>query len=256
MLKIENLAFSYPGNKVLEAVSFTLNSGKSIAILGRNGSGKSTLLKLILGSIKQDEGTIEINGIPSNNLKDRERAKHIAYIPQYSNDAFPERVIDSVVMGKARELSIFSKPSKKDYLEAEEKLAEIGILNLKNRPIDKLSGGERQLVLIARALLQDAKILLLDEPTASLDYSNQIMVMERIKELSKNGYSSLFSTHNPEHALMYADSILLLDNNKSEFIENPETLLSSDRLSKLYGRDLYLSVVDTGDNRRIVCLPK
>ena len=165
MLKIENLSFSYPGNKVLEAVSFTLNSGKSVAILGRNGSGKSTLLKLILGSIKQDEGTIEINGIPSKNLKDRERAKHLAYIPQYSNDVFPERVIDSVVMGKARELSIFSKPSKKDYLEAEEKLAEIGILNLKNRPIDKLSGGERQLVLIARALLQDAKILLLDEPT-------------------------------------------------------------------------------------------
>ena len=256
MLKIENLSFSYPLKDVLESVSFSLEQGKSIAILGRNGSGKSTLLKLILGALEPNGGTIEINGIASSQMNIKERARHLAYIPQYSNETFSQNVIDSVVMGKARELSIFEKPSKKDYLEAEEKLSEIGISELKNRPLDRLSGGERQLVLIARALLQDAKILLLDEPTASLDYANQIMVMERIKELSKNGYSSLFSTHNPEHALMYADSILLLDDAKSEFVENPETLLSSDRLSKLYGRELYLSVVDTGKNRRIICLPK
>ena len=256
MLKIENLSFSYPLKDVLESVSFSLEKGKSIAILGRNGSGKSTLLKLILGALEPNGGTIEINGIANSQMNIKERARHLAYIPQYSNETFSQNVIDSVVMGKARELSIFEKPSKKDYLEAEEKLSEIGILELKNRPLDRLSGGERQLVLIARALLQDAKILLLDEPTASLDYANQIMVMERIKELSKNGYSSLFSTHNPEHALMYADSILLLDDAKSEFVENPESLLSSDRLSKLYGRELYLSVVDTGKNRRIICLPK
>ena len=104
--------------------------------------------------------------------------------------------------------------------------------------------------------MQKAKILLLDEPTASLDYSNQIMVMETVNKLTKEGYSALFSTHNPEQARMYADSILILDDGVSEFVDNPESLLYSSRLSELYGRELYLSVIDTGSNRRIVCLPK
>lgn len=256
MVKIDNLSFAYPLKHVLKSVSFTLEEGKSIALLGRNGCGKSTLLKLMLALLSPDSGTITVNGKNLYAMKDRERASHIAYIPQYSADTFPSKVIDSVVMGKAASLSLFEKPSKKDYEEAERILDYLGIDNLKSRSTEKLSGGERQLVLIARALMQKAKILLLDEPTASLDYSNQIMVMETVNKLAKEGYSALFSTHNPEQALMYADTILILDDGVSEFVDNPESLLYSSRLSELYGRELYLSVIDTGSNRRIVCLPK
>lgn len=256
MVKIDNLSFAYPLKHVLKSVSFTLEEGKSIALLGRNGCGKSTLLKLMLALLSPDGGTITVNGKDLYAMKDRERASYIAYIPQYSADTFPSKVIDSVVMGKAASLSLFEKPSKKDYEEAERVLDYLGIENLKSRSTEKLSGGERQLVLIARALMQKAKILLLDEPTASLDYSNQIMVMETVNKLTKEGYSALFSTHNPEQALMYADSILILDDGASEFVDNPESLLYSSRLSELYGRELYLSVIDTGSNRRIVCLPK
>lgn len=256
MVKIDNLSFAYPLKHVLQSVSFTLEEGKSIALLGRNGCGKSTLLKLMLALLSPDAGTITVNGKDLYAMKDRERASYIAYIPQYSADTFPSKVIDSVVMGKAASLSLFEKPSKKDYEEAERVLDYLGIENLKSRSTEKLSGGERQLVLIARALMQKAKILLLDEPTASLDYSNQIMVMETVNKLTKEGYSALFSTHNPEQALMYADSILILDDGVSEFVDNPESLLYSSRLSELYGRELYLSVIDTGSNRRIVCLPK
>lgn len=256
MVKIDNLSFAYPLKHVLKSVSFTLEEGKSIALLGRNGCGKSTLLKLMLALLSPDAGTITVNGKDLYAMKDKERASYIAYIPQYSADTFPSKVIDSIVMGKAASLSLFEKPSKKDYEEAERVLDYLGIENLKSRSTEKLSGGERQLVLIARALMQKAKILLLDEPTASLDYSNQIMVMETVNKLTKEGYSALFSTHNPEQALMYADSILILDDGVSEFVDNPESLLYSSRLSELYGRELYLSVIDTGSNRRIVCLPK
>lgn len=254
MVKIERLSFSYGNNHVLEDVSFALKEGQAVALLGRNGSGKSTLLKIMLGLLKPSSGSVLLDGKESLSIK--ERSKLVAYIPQYSTDVFSQKVIDTVVLGKAGQMQLFARPGKEDYREAEERLAELGIESLRNRPMNKLSGGERQLVLISRALMQDAKTLLLDEPTASLDYSNQIMVMEKIKALTGKGYSALFSTHNPELALMYADSIVLLDDGKSEFIEKPESLVSSDRLSKLYRRDLHISIVDTGKNRRISCLPE
>ena len=254
MVKIERLSFSYGNNHVLEDVSFALKEGQAVALLGRNGSGKSTLLKIMLGLLKPSSGSVLLDGKESLSIK--ERSKLVAYIPQYSTDVFSQKVIDTVVLGKAGQMQLFARPGKEEYKEAEERLAELGIESLRNRPMNKLSGGERQLVLISRALMQDAKTLLLDEPTASLDYSNQIMVMEKIKTLTGKGYSALFSTHNPELALMYADSIVLLDDGKSEFIEKPESLVSSDRLSKLYRRDLHISIVDTGKNRRISCLPE
>ncbi len=256
MLKAKDISFSYPAKKVLENVSFNLNDGKAIALLGRNGSGKSTLIRILLGALKGYSGNVEINGQDINKISLKDRAKLIAYIPQYTAEAFPNKVIDTVVMAKAGELSLFSRPSKHDYMKAEEKLESLGIAKLGNRTMDRLSGGERQLVLIARALFQDAKTLLLDEPTASLDYSNQIMVMEKTKKLTEEGYSAIFSTHSPEHALMYSDSVLLLNDGRSEFIEDINILIESDKLSRLYNRELYVSLVDTGEKRRIVCLPK
>lgn len=253
---VENLSFSYKDNKVLENVTFSLKDGELISLLGRNGSGKTTLLRLLLGFLSPDNGRIAIDGIDIENLSYKEKAKKIAYIPQYSELTFPTTVLECVVMGRNPMISPFSKPKKKDYEIAQHFINQMGIGKLRDRSISKISGGERQLALIARALTQEARILLLDEPTSALDYSNQLMVLESADKLRKEGYSILFSTHNPEQALMISSSVLLLDNGCSEYYTSPSILKDGERLSKLYNRELFLSEVETGKNRRIVCVPK
>lgn len=253
---VENLAFSYKDKKVLDNVSFKLKEGDFISLIGRNGSGKTTLLRLLLGFLKPDDGTIEIDSIPILDIPFNERAKKIAYIPQYSDLVFPMTVLDSVVMGRAPNISTFSKPTRKDYDIALSNMVLMGIEELKDKSMNKISGGERQLALIARALTQDARILLLDEPTSALDYSNQILVLERARKLSEKGYSILFSTHNPGQALMLSSSVLVLDKGISEFYPKPMDLFDGTRLSRLYDMELFIKEIDTGLHRRIVCVPK
>lgn len=255
-LSIEDLSFSYKKDReVLKNVSFSIKSGEAISILGRNGSGKTTLIKLILGFLKASSGSITIDGEDLSTIGGRARAERIAYIPQDSEISYPFTVLEIAVMGAAPRVGIFSKPSQKDYEKAEENLRILGIINLKNRQIDKISGGERQLAMIARALTQDAELLLLDEPANALDYSNQLLILEKIEELRDNGYSVLFTTHNPEHALMIASSVLILSDGISS-IHRIEELKDGRLLSELYKRELFITEIDTGENRRISCLPK
>lgn len=254
-LKAEGIAFSYKNHQVLRNISFTMNSGETIAILGRNGSGKTTLLRILLGFLKPDAGTIMIDGNDIGQISCKERAEKIAYIPQTSEAVYPFTVLETAVMGRAPAIRLFSKPDDKDYERAEENLKLLGIYSLRDRSISKLSGGERQLVLIARALTQNAELLLLDEPTSALDYSNQIMVLEKMEELRKKGYSVLFSTHNPEHAMMISSDLMLMDNGISSIYKASE-LKDGRLLSRLYGRNLFISEIDTGKNRRISCLPE
>ena len=140
--------------------------------------------------------------------------------------------------------------------KAAEALAMLGIEDLADRHCDELSGGERQLMMIARALAQDAGILILDEPTSSLDYPNQLLVMETISRLRAEGYSILFSTHSPEHALMVSDTIIMLGMDGKSVSRNPEELLDGRELSSLYGRNLCISRIETGKGERIVCVPE
>ncbi len=253
---ISNLSFSYKDKKVLDNVNFQLKEGELIALLGRNGSGKTTLLRLLLGFLKPKQGKLAIDGTNIENIPLQQRAKLIAYIPQFSDIAFPTTILNSVVMGRTPNLALFRNPTNKDIEIAKHFIKLMGIEKLEDRSIAKVSGGEKQLALIARALTQEAKILLMDEPTAALDYSNQLMVLETIEKLKTNGYSILFSTHNPEQALMLSSSILILDNGKSEFYSDKKALLDGERLSKLYNQELYIKEVDTGLNRRVICIPK
>ena len=186
-LEIRDISFSYSGKEILSSVSFILNSGDVTALLGRNGSGKTTLMRLILGFIKPDSGAIMLDGRDIREMSSKDRAKVIAYIPQKLSDAYPYSVIDSVMMGRAPSLSVFSSPKEKDREKAEEALAVLGISNLKDRNVNTLSGGERQLVLIARAITQEASFMVMDEPTSALDYANALMVMEKTEELRKEG---------------------------------------------------------------------
>ena len=256
ILTVDDLSFGYGSRRILDGVSFTLESGCITSLIGRNGAGKTTLIKLIMGFLVPDQGCVLINGINSSDMKAEGRAKAIAYIPQYTSMVYKYSVLDSVLMGRAPHIMLFSHPKENDIAKAMEALRMLGIDHLAKRPCDELSGGERQLMMIARALAQDAEILILDEPTASLDYPNQLLVMETISLLKSKGYSILFSTHSPEQALMVSDRIILLQMDGKAISREPEELLDGQELSKLYGRKLCIADVETGKGRRLVCVPE
>ena len=255
-LEARNITFSYGKRKILSDLSFTADSGEIIALLGRNGSGKTTLLRILLGFLRPAAGEVLIDTRNSLEMSGRERAKAVAYIPQSSEMVYAYTVLDTVMMGRAPELSLFERPGKEDKEKAEEILEDLGITHLKERSINAISGGEKQLVLIARALTQDAKILLLDEPTSALDYSNQLIVLETLEKLRSNGYTIIFSTHNPEQALMNATRVMILSSNRTPFIGKPEDLLDGRILEDLYNRELCIKRIDTGRSERIICIPR
>lgn len=254
-LEISSLSFSYGSKEILRNVSFSLESGRSTALLGRNGSGKTTLLRIILGFLKPACGSVSVDGKEVSKMNHRERAKFIAYIPQTLTDIYPYTALETVLMGRASSLSLFQHPGKKDEEKALEALEILGIAHLKNRAVNTLSGGERQLVLIARAIVQDASFMIMDEPTASLDYSNSLLVMEKIEELRQDGYGILYSTHSPDTALQNGLGILLLSDGVSEYIDNPEELEDGRKLSELYSRQLCIKSIETEKGRKLVCVP-
>lgn len=238
---------------VLNDVSFSISSGEMIAFLGKNGAGKTTLLRIIPSFLTPLGGDVLIDGVPVHSMSLQDKAKAIAYIPQFSQTAFAYTVKESVLMGRSPHISLFSEPSREDERRALEILKELGILALADRPTNKISGGERQLVLIARALMQDAKLLILDEPTSFLDYSNQLLVLEKTYELVKKGYACLYSTHNPDLALAYSTRVLAMDKGKIAFSMKPEELEGSDALSSIYKRPLIVERTQAG---RLICVPQ
>lgn len=255
-IDIKDISFSYKnGRIVLDNTSFTLSSDDMTALLGRNGAGKSTLFKIFLRMLTPDNGEIELDGKDLSSFNNKELSRVFSYIPQSSYMEFPYTVIDTLLMAKASALPLFSSPKKQEEAEADEILSTFGIRHLKNRNMESLSGGEKQLVLIARALLQNAAFIILDEPTSNLDYGNQIMVLEKLKELNTKGIGIVYSTHNPELALTYSSRILTLNDGKISKYESPEELTKTNKLEELYGRKLFIKKVFTGENERYVCAP-
>ena len=252
-----SLGFSYGnGKEVLKDVTFTLRSESKTVLLGRNGAGKSTLFRLMLKSLMPKNGVITVDGISLDSIENRDLAKVFSYIPQSSYMEFSYTVLDTILMASSSRLSLFSSPGKKEREEARALLALFNIESLCDRTMENLSGGERQLVLIARAMMQKASFIILDEPTSNLDYGNQLMVLETLERLNREGIGIIYSTHNPELALSYASSILILDKGMISSYDSPEKLVESGTLQKLYGKNLYIDKVFTGENERYVCIPK
>ncbi|WP_041958921.1 ABC transporter ATP-binding protein [Sulfurospirillum arsenophilum] len=198
----QNLHFSYDNTPILHGVDITIEEGSIVSLLGANGTGKSTLMKLFLGLLSPRSGEVILKGKPLSSYSIKERALHVSYVPQSTQVAFAFCARDIVVMGRIAFESWFQKPSKIDIDLARIAMERLGILHLEKRTFQTLSGGEKQLVLIARSLAQGAKILVMDEPVSGLDYGNQLRLLETIIRLSKEGYTFLKSTHFPEHALM------------------------------------------------------
>ena len=245
-LSIENLSFGYGARTVLHEVSFTAQAGELLAILGPNGVGKTTLFKCILGLARRYTGTIRADDGDLSALSPRERAHRVAAIPQAHPLSFRYSAFDMVLMGTSHTLSPFNLPGEKERAAARDAMARVNIGHLAERPFDHLSGGEQQLVFIARALAQQAKILLMDEPTASLDYGNRLHVLGVVRDLSREGYTILLSTHDPQHALWYADRALALKEGRMLALGTPRKIVTADLLQQLYGRRIDLVETEQG----------
>lgn len=210
MLCATQLAVGYPGHAVGSGFELRLQPGQVLALLGPNGGGKTTLLKTLLGLLRPLGGQVELDGHPLHTLSAAARALRLAYVPQSHVGAFAFSVADLVLMGRTAHGSLFAAPSVHDRAVAQAAIERLGIAHLAARPATMISGGERQLALIARALAQEAQLMVLDEPTAALDFGNQGKVMREIRRLADEGLGVLFTTHDPNHATRFADQALLI----------------------------------------------
>lgn len=241
ILSVENLSFSYTRRPVLQDVSFAAEKGELLSILGPNGVGKSTLFRCILGSLEGYSGRICVDGRDIRTLPHRERARRMAYIPQIHRPTFGYTVLDTVLMSTTRQLSPLQQPGREQVYMARSALERVGVSHLAERNFAHLSGGEQQLVLIARALAQQSDILIMDEPTSALDYGNQFRVLQQVRALSREGYTVLLSTHNPQHALTFAHRVLALQDGSVAALGPSGDVLTPDLLRRLYGVDTALA---------------
>ena len=195
---------------IFRNVNLTVHRGEVLAILGRNGVGKSTLLNSLIGLHSLTEGSVHLGGKPLDSLTSTERARRIAYLPQMEGRGISYTVTEYLLMGRAPYIGLFSSPSRHDREQVQTVMEELDLLDLAHSPLDQLSGGQRQQVGIARTLVQDAPLIVLDEPTSALDVANQAKVLRKIRQLRDAGYGVIFTTHNPDHALMLDATVALL----------------------------------------------
>ena len=254
MLSAEALAIGYAKQPPLgRDIDLLIEPGQIFCLLGPNGCGKTTLLKTLLGLLPPRAGRVCLNNVDLRTLSRRQLAHRLAYVPQASAGYFPYTVLDTVLMGRTAHLGAFAAPARKDREQARQALAVLGIAELATAVYTRLSGGQRQLVLIARALAQQPDLLIMDEPTASLDFGNQARVLTQIRQLAQQGMGIVFSTHDPAHALTYADRVAMLANGRLLAYGVPDTVISPTHLRTLYGIDVMIKhLPEVG---RSVCLP-
>lgn len=235
MISVKDLSFSYDTHEVLNGISFDAQPGELLCILGQNGAGKSTLFKCMLGLLKGHSGSVVIDGKDISEMKPAEKASCVAYIPQAAHPAFSYSVLDMVLMGTNARLSGRISPGASEREIAMQALAKTGIEELADRNYSMISGGEQQLVIIARALAQGAQILIMDEPTSSLDYGNQMRVQKQLRQLVGEGYTIIQSSHNPEQAYTFSDRIICIKDGQVYKDGKPEDILDESLIRTLYG---------------------
>ena len=234
-LTLEHVTGGYGTKTVVDDVSFTLHPGEVVCLLGSNGCGKTTLFKIILCLLRPSHGCVRLGEENIANWSRSRLARSFGYVPQMHIPPFAFEVREIVLMARAAHLSPFASPGKEDRRIADEALDYMGILHLASARYTEISGGERQLVLIARALAQQAQWLILDEPAANLDLGNQIKVFRAIGELAKTGLGVLMTTHVPDHAFMYATRVVLMSEGRILAINTPAKALTPRLLKKAYG---------------------
>lgn len=240
LLNVNKINFGYDQRDVLKDISFQVNRGEIFFLLGPNGCGKTTLLDCVLGLLKPRNGYIKLNGTDINGIRPEITARQVAYVPQSHEKTFPYTVKDIVLMGRAAHIGLFGSPSAEDMDIVDEALGLLGILHLRDRRYTQLSGGEGQLVMIARALAQKTSLIVMDEPTAHLDFKHELVIMERIVQLVREtGLSILMATHFPNHAFYFqnnniATRVALMNNSEFLAAGSPSDVLSEENIKLIY----------------------
>ena len=261
MIRARDIHFAYRGRPVLTGATVSLASGELVSLLGANGAGKSTLLKVLLGLLRPAAGSVTLDGRALTELGRRPLAQRVAYVPQVHAAPFPYSVREVVLMGRLPGNGLFKAPGAADKAVAERVIEHLGIGRLADRPYTEISGGERQLVLIARALAQDAQLLVMDEPMAGLDFGHQLRLLERLQGLVEEGYGVLMTTHDPDQALSGSDRVAMLVDGRIVADGRAGDVLTADAIERLYG--VPVELLRAGDMalafrpaaRRQVCRP-
>ena len=251
VLSVVNLSFGYGQRPVLHDITFSVERGTMCGLLGPNASGKTTLLKCIDGVFTPKDGSIRVEGNSVSHLRRRDVARLMAVVPQQTAVVFSFTALQMVVMGRTARLTRFRLPSAQDYSEAEAALDGLGIGHLAPRFFNELSGGEKQLVLLARALFQDTHILLLDEPTSHLDFKNQFMLMDVIRDVTKKKHlATLISLHDPNLAARYCDRLVMLKAGNLYREGSKDAVFEQNTLEQVYG--MKVRVENTSEGTSIV----
>jgi iron complex transport system ATP-binding protein len=252
-IEAQKIAFSYSqdmATAIFRGVSFAVHSGDVLCLLGPNGTGKSTLLKCLSNILHIQQGRILLNERNLLEFKLPDIAKRIGYVPQGLMSAFPFRIKDIIVMGRAPHLSMLASPSRADMEIAYSAMEKVGLTHLADRPCNSVSGGEWQLTLIARALVQEPQILLLDEPTSHLDMGNQMKILRVIKHLAENGMTIIMASHFPDHAFLVANRVAILKQGQVGQIGAPDDVITEESLRSTYGIDVRVVSLGNGIERK------
>lgn len=253
LLDVRDVHFAYDGaDEVLRGVSFSVEPGELMVLLGPNGAGKSTLLNCVMNLVTPQRGSIDLAGGPVAAMDHRSVARLVAYVPQTVNVAFAYSVRDYVAMGRAPFLKMYEAPGPRDLELVDAALERLGIAGLAPRAYTGLSGGQRQLANVARALVQQPRLLLFDEPTSALDYGNQVKVLHLVEELSHDGYAIVMTTHNPDHPILLGSTVALLDRTGTLRKGSVDQIMQEDVLDEVYRCPLLIRHVE--DAGRRVCM--
>ncbi len=240
LLEVKGVSFAYAQNSVLENITFHMGAGEVFCLIGPNGSGKTTLLDCIMGILPLKQGNIFLNGNNIIGLKAKQIAQIVSYVPQIHKKTFPYTVEEIVLMGRASHIGMFNSPNNNDILIAQEAIESVGITHLLKRPYTELSGGEGQLVMIARALAQKPKIMILDEPTTYLDFQNSLIILDIIRKLiKKKNLSVILATHYLNHAFYFENNGLstltaILNQKNFVVLGRPSEILTRQNIDKFF----------------------
>ena len=246
MLEARGLTIGYHRRTVATGIDLSVARGEVLCLLGPNGAGKTTLFKTLLGLIPSLAGEVTVGGRPLASMTRAELAKSMAYVPQAQVMEFAYTVLDLVLMGRTAHLGPFSAPGPRDHERAHAALADLGIADLASAEANRISGGQRQLCLVARALAQDAPLLVMDEPTASLDLGNRLLVLERVRALKAQNYGVVFSTHDPDQARELATTVAVIAGGRLAAYGRPEETVIGPILSAVYGVDVVVERTESG----------
>jgi iron complex transport system ATP-binding protein len=256
LLVVKDLDCGYHKKEIVHAASFSVGRGEFVCVIGANGCGKTTLLKTLLGLLPVLGGAVFVEGRPTTHMHEKELARYFAYIPQTHRPPFPFTVADVVILGRTPYINTLSQVSDEDKTVAFQSMEVLGIEDLADRTYTELSGGQQQLVLIARALAQEPALLVMDEPTASLDFGNQQSVLSRMRTLSASGVSVIMVTHDPDHALFCADRVLMMEEGHITGDGSTAEIITTENLQRIYGQNVVVLEVEVHPGHLTrVCVP-